>query len=88
MVDGNPVLALLRGDHELNDIKLKKVLGGTTMRMASAQEIQSTLNCAAGEVGPGRRRNSAIADLSIRHGENLVCGANQTETHYRSESRA
>lgn len=83
IADQKPVLACLRGDHELNDIKLKKYLGAEQLRLASAEEIRMHLGCAPGEVGPVGVALKTVMDHSLMQGVGLICGANQSETHFR-----
>lgn len=83
IADDNPILILLRGDHELNEIKLKKALEAETVRLASVEEIRAHLGCAPGEVGPMGVSLRTLADHSLMDGVGLICGANETETHLR-----
>ncbi len=52
VADGKPVAACLRGDHEVNEVKLKKVLGARTLEMASAEEVLRYTGKPVGFVGP------------------------------------
>ncbi len=81
IADEVPVLALVRGDHDLNEIKLKKMTGAVTLRMASDKEIHRHLGCAPGEIGPVNVDFAIYADDSLKHGVGLICGANQAATH-------
>ena len=82
MVDGAPVLVCVRGDHEFNDIKLKKYLSAETVRMASSDEVREILGCIPGEVGPiSDKVDNIFADQALKGLGNLICGANQSEKH-------
>ena len=81
IADEVPVLALLRGDHELNEIKLKKCMGVSTLRMASDKEIRTHLKCSSGEVGPVGTELAIYADESLKEGKGLICGANEAAKH-------
>lgn len=81
IADEVPVLALVRGDHDLNEIKLKKLIGATVLRMASDKEIRTHLGCSTGEVGPIGTELAIYADESLKHGVGMICGANQSITH-------
>lgn len=83
IADDSPILVLLRGDHELNEIKLKKVLEAEVVRLASVEEIRVHLGCAPGEVGPIGVELRKVADHSLVDGVGLICGANEAETHLR-----
>jgi prolyl-tRNA synthetase len=78
------VMALLRGDHELNEIKLKNNLGWNDIRMATEEEVQSITGSPTGFLGPiGLKENiTIIADLSVQGMLNSVIGANEKDMHF------
>ncbi|MHB8126477.1 MAG: proline--tRNA ligase [Desulfitobacteriaceae bacterium] len=83
--DDKVFLVLLRGDRELNEIKLNNALGGfITLQLASPEVVQSTLGCEPGFVGPvGIPKGlMVVADLEVNLMPKLVCGANQADQHY------
>ena len=77
-------LALLRGDHSLNEIKLSKLLG--QFRFASEDEICAHLRCPPGFIGPVGVPSavSIVADHDVVALGNFVCGANQPQKHLQS----
>ncbi|WP_148629581.1 proline--tRNA ligase [Bacillus sp. E214] len=84
-VDDQFVLVLIRGDHELNDIKLKNIFNATIVEPASPEETQDILNCSVGSIGPigvDLNRVTIIADFAVEVLENAVCGANEEGVHY------
>jgi prolyl-tRNA synthetase len=74
------VLLLLRGDHQLNEIKANKVLGD--FRFATDDEIHHNMGCRAGYIGPVGCRVRILADRSATVMSNFVCGANEDGFHY------
>jgi prolyl-tRNA synthetase len=74
------VLVLVRGDHRLNEIKLRNALG-TGFRQASTEEIEQHLG-PAGFVGPVGADVPVIKDAGIT-GESFVAGANAPDAHIR-----
>lgn len=77
------VIALLRGDHSLNEVKLGKVEGMADFRFASDEEIRAAFNCPPGFLGPvgipaGVR---VIADRTVAAMSDFVCGANKPKFH-------
>ena len=74
-------LALLRGDHNLNEVKTGKVLDD--FRFATEEEIRANLNCPPGFIGPvGVGSNvSVIADKTVVQMSDFVCGANKPKYH-------
>lgn len=78
-----PVIALvLRGDHELNEIKAEKLeLIASPFEMATDQEIKTATNCEAGSIGPVDLNIPIIADHSALHSADFICGANENGFH-------
>ena len=79
------VLLLLRGDHELNEVKTGKLPGfGDGWRMASDAEIADTFGCPPGSLGPiaPRKVVRVIADRTVANMSDFVCGANEEGAHY------
>ncbi len=83
MVDEQPVMALCRGDHVVNEAKLKKALGGQTISMMSDAQIAQYAG-PVGFVGPVGCGSSLkiIADHALKNCSGMVAGANQTDTHH------
>ncbi|HWQ88423.1 MAG TPA: proline--tRNA ligase [Desulfitobacteriaceae bacterium] len=82
--DDQVFLVLLRGDREVNEVKLNNALGGfLSLQLASPEVVQSTLGCEPGFVGPvGIPQDlKIIADLEVELMPQLVCGANQADQH-------
>ena len=80
MAESGPVLALVRGDHQLHERKLARVLGA--FRPAQREEIVQATGGEAGFVGPVGLTLRIIADETLRSGC-YVAGANQPDTHLR-----
>ncbi len=78
--EGGFVLLLLRGDHDLNEIKTQKIIG--EFRFAKDEEIVAALGCRPGYIGPVGLPNVAIlADRAVAVMSDFVCGANETGLH-------
>lgn len=79
-----PVLALVRGDHEVNDIKLQNQLGCLTLELADEKNIIEDFDSVAGFIGPvGLPKNvTIVADVTVMNLFNAVCGANKPDTHW------
>ncbi len=78
-----PVLALLRGDHQLNEAKLSTAAGGE-VRPAHPEEIREWFGASAGSLGPiGVNRMEILADEALRGRRNMICGANRDDHHIR-----
>lgn len=77
-------LALLRGDHHLNELKLTKVAGCSDFRFAVEAEIREHLNnCPPGFIGPVGVANNVkiVADKTVAIMSDFVCGANKPKFH-------
>jgi prolyl-tRNA synthetase len=82
VADGEVVLALVRGDQRLHEMKTRKALQGD-FRPATAEEIRETFGADPGSIGPiGGRPARIVADNSLRDGQ-FVSGANRTGYHLR-----
>ena len=81
---GDHVMALLRGDHELNEIKLKNSLGWDEIQMASEEQIMGITGSPIGFLGPLglKEKVPVIADLAVEALVNVVIGANEKDMHY------
>ncbi|MBU9720356.1 MULTISPECIES: proline--tRNA ligase [Bacillaceae] len=86
MVDGEPVLVLVRGDHEVNDVKIKHLFEATIVEMASDEEIKKWLQTVPGFIGPVnvQQEIKVIADHAVESIVNGVCGGNSVDKHYKN----
>ncbi|MGV2874354.1 proline--tRNA ligase [Macrococcus capreoli] len=82
-VDDQFIMFLIRGHHELNDVKVKSYFGTETVEMATDEEIQAILGATPGSLGPVDVDKIEIyADNSVQDLNNLAVGANETDYHY------
>lgn len=82
--EGNQALKALivRGDHELNEVKAQKILGlDTELTFASEKQILDQLNCPVGSLGPVDLNIPLIVDHSAANLVDFVCGANRDGYH-------
>jgi prolyl-tRNA synthetase len=93
-IDGEqrPVLVLLRGDHQLHEIKLTDSLQATAVRPAHPEEIRNLLGASPGSLGgvgakaKARSANSdlrIVADSALKNRRNMTTGANKDDHHLR-----
>ncbi|MFC3339796.1 proline--tRNA ligase [Paracandidimonas soli] len=78
-------LLLVRGDHELNEIKASKLPGFENgHRFATEEEILDVFGCPPGYLGPigTRRPVRVIADTTVANMSDFICGANEEGFHY------
>ena len=77
-------LLLVRGDHELNEVKASKLPGIGPYRFASDTEIQEHFGCKPGYLGPIKTLKPVkiVADRTVALMSDFVCGANEENFHY------
>ncbi|MBI1890004.1 MAG: proline--tRNA ligase [Burkholderiales bacterium] len=77
-------LLLLRGDHELNEVKASKVPGLSAFRFASEAEIVEWFGSPSGYLGPigTKKPLKIVADRTVAVMSDFVCGANEVDFHY------
>lgn len=85
-VDEEVVVALVRGDHEVNDVKIKNALDATTVEIASEEAAKALFGADFGSLGPiGLPEGTKIlADNAVRDMTNSVVGANENGYHYKN----
>ena len=77
-------LLLLRGDHEVNEIKASKIAAINPFRFATEAEVEEYLGCKPGYIGPStvnREKVAIFADRSVAAMSDFVCGANEAGFH-------
>lgn len=79
--DDKIVAALVRGDRELNETKLRNYLGCTELQMADAETVSEITGADVGFAGPVGLDIDLILDLEVAHMKNFVVGANETGYH-------
>jgi prolyl-tRNA synthetase len=84
IADDIPVVALIRGDHELNDVKLKRLLGVEYLNFADEATVRSVTGAPVGFAGPvGLSEDlKVVADQDVSTLKNFVTGANEFDTHF------
>src|SRR5262245_25541618 len=75
------VAVLIRGDHDANEIKLKRLLGVTELEMAGPAIVEQVTGAPVGFAGPVGLKVRIVADHAIRASTNVVVGGNRLDTH-------
>ena len=83
VADGKTVVVILRGDRELNDVKVGNAVGGVVeFDMADAKVIESIFNAESGSLGPiGIKPDFLLVDQEVAVAKNIVIGANKNDYH-------
>lgn len=77
------ILALIRGDYELNISKLRAYFGDQTLTMGEPEEIKNEFGVEIGFIGPvGIENVKIVADYSIKNMKNFVVGGMEKDKHY------
>ena len=83
MADGEMVFVAIRGDLEVNEVKLKNALGGAELRFATPQEVEEA-GLVPGSASPIGANARIVADDSLRLGSNFIMGSNKDGYHLRN----
>ncbi|MCD5362098.1 proline--tRNA ligase [Chromobacterium aquaticum] len=86
VVDGDedqPVLLLVRGDHELNEVKAEKIAGiKKPLTFAAPAAIKAAFGANPGSLGPVGFKGRVIADRTVAKMADMITGANEDDQHY------
>ncbi len=85
--DGDVVAALVRGDHELNEIKLRNLLGAEQVEMAEPELVAEVSGAPLGFAGPMGLKVRVVADHAIKEMKNAVTGGNRQDLHLRNVNK-
>src|SRR6185369_9584278 len=78
---GEPMAAVVRGDHEVSEAKLSQALEAQSLTMADPQTVEKHTGAAVGFAGPLGLRIRTLADHAVRGLVGAVAGANETDAH-------
>ena len=81
--DKGLILAFVRGDHEVNEIKVLNAVGAINLEMAGEEELKAA-GTAPGYMGvlPGKKDVTIVVDPTVMNMHNFCCGADQADYHY------
>jgi prolyl-tRNA synthetase len=81
LADGKPVAVLVRGDHEVQEVKLKNLLGATDVELADDKQVFDATGVPTGYLGPVGIAIRVVADQEVTRMRNFVVGANEKNQH-------
>ncbi|NPV00549.1 MAG: proline--tRNA ligase [Brevinematales bacterium] len=85
IADGAPLVALIRGDMDVNEVKLKNVAGAVEIELASEDKVYEVTGAPVGFAGPaGMKKVRIIADASVPAMVNAITGANKKDLHLKN----
>jgi prolyl-tRNA synthetase len=76
------VAVLIRGDHDVNEVKLARLLGVNEVALATPEKVKDLTGIPPGFAGPVGLKVRLLADHAVKGMRNFVVGANQPDTHY------
>jgi prolyl-tRNA synthetase len=79
---GDLVAVLVRGDHEVNEVKVRKLLGVTALELADPARVADVTGAPVGFAGPVGLKLRIVADHAVKALRNVVVGANEAGAHY------
>ncbi len=86
MADGRPVAVLIRGDREVEGVKLKNLLGATDIELADDKQVFDATGVPTGYLGPRGIGIQMVADQEVAVLRNVVVGANEKNYHLKNVS--
>lgn len=82
LADGKPVAVLVRGDHDVNEVKVQNALGAAELTLAPAETVVAVTGAPVGFAGPvGLKGVKVLADNALQDGHDYVTGALQADKH-------
>ena len=81
-VDGKAVAVMVRGDRDVNETKLRKMLNATNVELADAEMVVEATGAQIGFAGPVGIKCPVYADEEVLYMQNFIVGANKTGYHY------
>lgn len=81
-VDGNPVAVMVRGDRDVNETKLRKLLNANEVELADPETVTKVTGAEVGFAGPIGIKCPVYADEEVPYMQNFIIGANRTGYHY------
>ncbi|MDA8164048.1 MAG: proline--tRNA ligase [Desulfobacteraceae bacterium] len=84
LADSKPVAVLVRGDHEVQPVKLKNLLGAVEVELATDQQVFDLTGVPTGYLGPVGLKLPLVMDREVAVLRNVVAGANEKNYHLRN----
>ncbi|HAN10776.1 MAG TPA: proline--tRNA ligase [Clostridiales bacterium] len=82
--DAEHVIVMVRGDREVNEVKVQKFLGSKVLELATTEDVRRLSGADVGFAGPIGMKLRIVADSEIKNMVNFLVGANKTDYHYKN----
>lgn len=83
MANDQPVAVVVRGDRDINEIKVKNYLGAENIAIADAEQVKELTGVPVGFIGPYGISLPLLVDQEVTQLRNVIAGANKEDAHYR-----
>ena len=87
VADGTPVMVCVPGDRDVNEVKVKRLLGAKTLALADARTVEETTGAPVGFAGPVKPAKADVAiyaDFSLEGATGMITGANEGDAHFKN----
>ncbi|MDO4194341.1 MAG: proline--tRNA ligase, partial [Erysipelotrichaceae bacterium] len=81
-VDGKPYAVMVRGDRDVNETKLRKLLNASEVELAEPEMVMAATGAEVGFAGPIGIKCPLVADTEVTYMQNFIIGSNKTGYHY------
>jgi len=82
LADGKPLAVLVRGDREVNEIKVRKAMGAKEILLATDAAVREVTGAPVGFIGPVGLKIPVLVDAEVAAMADFVAGANKVDTHH------
>lgn len=83
-IDGKPYAVMVRGDRDVNEVKIQKLMGANEVMLADAETVVTVTGATVGFAGPVDIKCPVLMDNEVAQMTNFIIGANQTGYHYKN----
>ena len=83
-IDSKPFAVMVRGDRDVNEVKIQKLMGANEVMLADAETVVQVTGAAVGFAGPVDIKCPVLMDNEVAQMQNFIIGANQTGYHYKN----
>ena len=83
-IDGKPYAVMVRGERDVNEVKIQKLMGASEVILADAETVVTVTGAAVGFAGPVDIKCPVLMDNEVAQMTNFIIGANQTGYHYKN----
>ena len=87
LIDGEPYAAMVKGNRDVNEVKLRKLFNATNVELADAEIVMQVTNAPIGFAGPIDIKCPIVMDEEVSFMSNFIVGANKVDYHYKNANQ-